>query len=55
MYPQTVACHAVGSTDFVVGDNAISLSVYGTVHNYRGTGTSAGAQNTGSRGVIIWE
>ena len=55
MYPQTIACHGVSATDFVIGDNAIAVSVYGTSYNYRATGASTGGQNTGSRGIIIWQ
>lgn len=55
MYPQTIACHAVSSTDFVASDTAVSITVYGTAHNYRVTSVSTGSQNTGTRAVIPWE
>lgn len=54
MFPQTIACHGVSTTDFVISDNAVSLSVYGSSHNYRVTGASIGGQN-GGRGIIPWE
>lgn len=54
MYPQTIACHGVSAADFVIADNAVSVTVYGTAHNYRVTGAAMGGQS-GGRVIIPWE
>lgn len=55
MLPQTISCCAGGTFDFAIGTAVISVSMYGSAVNYRATGTNAGAQNTGSRALVIWQ
>lgn len=53
MLPHTIGLVCGSTTDFADGDLP-SISLYGTARTYRGVGTNVGAQNTGSRALVIF-
>lgn len=55
MWPQTISLLVGSQTDFAIATTGNTVSLYGTSHSFRTTGSSGGGQNTGSRVLIPWE